>query len=221
MAVSGKGQQLTGLLLARRGRRRYSSTNPLVKERINDAGPIVLDDWLFDPSGGGGTIYTLTAGGTITFTGTVPLIKTNVVPASGTLTLSGGTNLLRTRAQPASGTITFVGGTDLRRTRVFTLSGNITFSGTAPITFVPGGVPNIYTLSAGGTITFSGNVPEVRTRVFVPTGQITFTGTVTYNRTRAINPTGSINFTGNAPIIFNGGPVFAVTSWRTLTGSGK
>lgn len=58
MAVSGKGQQITGLLLAWRRRRR--SGNPLIKQRVGDATPILVDDWLFSAdAGGAGVTVTL------------------------------------------------------------------------------------------------------------------------------------------------------------------
>ena len=58
MAASGKGQQITGLLLAWRRRRRRSG-NPLIKQRVGDATPIIVDDWLFDASGVAGITATL------------------------------------------------------------------------------------------------------------------------------------------------------------------
>lgn len=186
-------------------------------------------------TGGGGTIYTMTPGGTITFTGTVLQRREHVQPISGSIAFSGTVAQRLTRAFSPSGSISFSGTNTLLRTRLFTPSGNITFSGTAPFS-----QNNTYTLSPGGIITFSGTGGQVRervqiatgnitfsgavdllrTRTMVPTGDIVFSGSATETRIRVIAPTGQITFTGTAPLI-NPDAVGGVTTWRTLTGMGN
>lgn len=197
--------------------------------------PIQRTIWIPSAGGGGGTTYTMTPGGTITFTGTVLQRREHVQAISGSISFSGTSSQLLTRVFSPSGSITFSGDNSLLRTRLFTPSGNITFSGTAPFS-----QNNTYTLSPGGTITFSGTGGQVRervqiatgnitfsgavellrTRTMVPTGDITFSGSATETRIRVIAPTGQITFTGTAPLI-DPNAVGGVTTWRTLTGMGN
>lgn len=196
--------------------------------------PITRTIWV-PAAAGGGTTYTMTPGGTITFTGTVLQRREHVQPISGSIAFSGTSSQLLTRVFSPSGSISFSGTNDLLRTRLFTPSGDITFSGTAPFS-----QNNTYTLSPGGTITFSGTGEQVRervqivtgnitfsgavellrTRTMVPTGDITFSGSATETRIRVIAPTGQITFTGTAPLI-DPNAVGGVTTWRTLTGMGN
>lgn len=186
-------------------------------------------------SAGGGTTYTMSPGGTITFSGTVAQRREHVQPGSGSITFSGTVAQRLTRAFSPSGSITFSGTVPLLRTRLQTTSGSIVFSGTAPFS-----QSNTYTLSPGGTITFSGTGDQIRERIQIPTGNILFSGTnvtqhirtivpsgsidfsgsATETRIRILAPTGQIIFTGTAPLI-NPNAVGGVTTWRTLTGMGN
>jgi len=84
-------------------------------------------------SGGGGTTYTLSPGGTITFSGTGGQIRERIQIATGNITFSGAVELLRTRTMVPTGDITFSGSATETRIRVIAPTGQITFTGTAPL----------------------------------------------------------------------------------------
>lgn len=100
-------------------------------------------------AGGGPNIYVLTAGGTITFSGTAAEIKTRINAAGGTLVFSGSAAESRERNQVAGGTILFTGSATEFKTKL---------------------------LAAGGNITFTGTAPEIKTKIETPSGSVIFSG---------------------------------------------
>ena len=132
MAASGKGQQLTGLLIAWRRRRRYGGANPLVAQRVGDATPAAIDDWLFDAATSGA--YTLTAqGGTYALTGGTATIKRDraLTASGGSYAIAGQQATITWSSVAAAYTLTAQGGSyaitgasaSLNRNRRLTSSG--------------------------------------------------------------------------------------------------
>ncbi len=84
--------------------------------------------------------YTLSAGGSVTFSGAATVTRTRQLGVSGSVAFSGGTNLRRERVLLSSGSVTFSGAASLRKEKILAAGGPVVFSGVASITFLPGGV---------------------------------------------------------------------------------
>lgn len=140
-------------------------------------------------------IYTLSPGGTLTFSGSSIELKTKVLQPGGTITFSNTSPLLKIKT--------------------LGLSGLISFSGSSSLTLSNGSTT--YTMSPGGTITFSGTNIQAHEKVLQPSGNITFNGTSLELKTHAIIPFGSINFSGTSIEIKN--KIIQPTGLITLTGN--
>ncbi len=168
---------------------------------------------------GSSNTYTLSPGGSFTFSGSSSVIKTKQYSPSGSVTFSGTAAELKTKIQVPSGNITYSGTASLTLTNgsteyTITPSGTITFSGTTD--YVKERV--IYPT---GSITYNGSALELKIRSFVPTGNITFSGNNTEYRTKILAPTGLITFQGSAPITGPGGETGATMTKLPMTGAGK
>lgn len=137
--------------------------------------------FLYNPVATGGNIYTLSPGGTLTFSGSATELKEKVLQPSGNITFSGTSPQIKDK--------------------VLSLSGLITFSGNAGITLSNGGTT--YTMTPGGTIDFSGTNIQAHEKVLQPSGNIVFNGTAIELKTHAIIPFGSIDFSGTSIQIKN------------------
>jgi hypothetical protein len=102
-------------------------------------------------AGAGGLNYTLSAGGSVTFSGAAPVSKT--------------------RQLAVSGSVAFSGTVALRRERVLLPSGSVVFSGTAAFS-----TASSYTLASGGTVSFSGAAVLGRTKILAAAGTVAFSG---------------------------------------------
>jgi hypothetical protein len=168
---------------------------------------------------GSSNTYTLSPGGSFTFSGSSSVIKTKQYSPSGSVTFSGTATELKTKIQVPSGNITYSGTASITLTNgsttyTITPSGTITFSGTTD--YVKERV--VYPT---GSITYNGSALELKTRSFVPTGNITFSGNNTEYRTKILAPTGLITFQGSAPITGPGGLTGATMTKLPMTGAGK
>ena len=174
MSNTSKADQI---ILGALGRGRGSSV--FVKQSPNAAGPVVFSDFYFDAAAGGGTVHTLTVGGTVVF--------------------SGSGSIAKIRSQSASGTIVFSGTAVAQRVRVESVGGTVLFSGTAPITFTAVGGGTTYNLTVGGTVVFSGVSALSKVRVSSASGTLLFSGTLAQLHTRSQTISGSMLFSGNSP----------------------
>lgn len=138
-----------------------------------------------------GNTYTLSPGGTLTFSGTLNLLRERQLVPTGSIVFSSSAGFLRERILVPVGSIVFSGVAALLRTRLFTPSGQIVFSGTAPISN-----SGVFTLSPSGSIVFSGSALLLRIRQLIVGGILAFSGTATFFRTRAQVPSGTLNFSG-------------------------
>lgn len=191
-ANSNDAFQLVGL-----GRGRGRSTSFLIKQQPNEAGNVVWNDFYFASTGS--VTYTIIPTGSVTFSGSLALIKERVVSPTGNIVFSGTAPITFVPFAPTTYTIT--------------PTGSITFSGSLVVRWVRA-------FSSGGTLSFSGTAEQLKTRVQVPTGTVNFSGAVVNIKTKVLAPTGSLLFSGTAPITFNGGVVPTTSTWRTLTGTG-
>jgi hypothetical protein len=177
----------------------------------------ILSLLLLDKNISGGTIYTLSPGGTLTFSGSSTELKTKVLQPGGTITFSNTSPLIKIKTLGLSGLISFSGSSSLTLSNgstTYTMSpgGTITFSGT-----------NIQAhekvLQPSGNITFNGTALELKTHAIIPSGSIDFSGTSIEIKNKIIQPTGLITFTGNA-VIQGPGSLLGSTK-LPLTGVGK
>lgn len=113
---------------------------------------------LFEPQrrsmswpGAGGINYTLSAEGSVSFSGAATVNRTRQLAVSGSVAFSGGTNLLRER--------------------VLLPSGSVVFSGTAAFS-----TASAFTLSAGGAVTFSGEASLRKEKILTAGGPVVFSG---------------------------------------------
>ena len=149
--------------------------------------------------GGGGTTYTITPSGGVTFSGDVLAV--------------------RERRQVVSGGVVFSGAVIARRERVFIAGGQVTFSGTAPITF--NGSAS-YTIIPSGGFVLSGAPVQIHERQMIPAGGVVFSGAAAQIHEQVIAPAGQVTFLGSAPITFipAGGIPFSPVS-RITVGSAR
>jgi len=176
--------------------------------------PIAETIWIPDAVSGG-TVYTLSPGGTVSFTGTSPELREKMLTPSGSFVLSGFSSFLREHAYLPSGTVSFSGTAPISQaaTYVLSISGSVVFSGSTEYqrTKVQG---------ASGTVSFTGTYAPLHEKTYAPSGTVVFSGTATGNKIRVFSPTGEITFLGSAPIINPNAPAGQGT-WRTLTGMGQ
>lgn len=151
-------------------------------------------------AGGGGTTYTLTVGGSYTFSGAVPQIRERKQVTGGSIVFSGAVPQLRTRTQNVSGGMVLSGAANYQRVKQYTPSGSIVFSGTAPLS--AGGTAS-YVLTAGGAYTFSGVVAQLHTRTQTPSGGVMFSGAAQPLHQKQYNPTGLITYLGTVSQVHN------------------
>jgi hypothetical protein len=176
-----------------------------------------LDDFEFGDLGGGGTTYTYTGSGGLTFAGTAQLAASCSVVGTGGVTFSG------TALRRASWSISGVGGLTLSGSspRIVTAaivpSGGITFAGTSPraCTVQP---------SVGGGLAFSGTAPRTFTVVCQPSGGVSFVGSASVRITWAIAGRGGVVFGGSGgsaefTYIGSGGLALAGSAPRSFTAS--
>jgi hypothetical protein len=87
----------------------------------------------------GGTTYTLSPGGTVTFSGSSPFAREKVISAGGTVTFNGAATLIKTKVLSVVGSVIFSGSAPIVKTKVLSAGGLVSFSGTAPMNFIPAG----------------------------------------------------------------------------------
>lgn len=188
----------------------------LLRDPMELFAPVLRRIWV--PSATSNT-YTLSPGGSFTFSGSSNVLKTKQYSPSGSITFSGTAPELKTKVQVPSGLVTFSGTASLTLTNgstTYTMSpgGTITFSGTTNYNKERVSYPT-------GSITFNGTALELKTRSFIPTGDVTFSGTSTEIKIKVLAPTGLITFQGSAPITGPGGLAGATMTRLPMTGVGK
>lgn len=116
MATTGRGNAPfnSEWLLTKPRRRQILYTSPLV----SDASIAAWNDWIFEAASGA-TAFTYSGSGTVTLSGTSPLVRIKV-------------------ATPLGG-VSFTGTATLARTKELVASGQVVFSGSAAASFVGGG----------------------------------------------------------------------------------
>jgi hypothetical protein len=176
--------------------------------------PIQRTIWV-PVAAGGGTTFTLSPGGTVSFTGSSLEIKTKIYAPSGAFALSGTDSFLKEHVYLPSGTVSFNGVAPLSTANTFTLSvgGMVVFSGNTDY-------QKTKALSSSGTITFTGTTAPLHVRTFAPSGAISFSGTSVETKIKVLSSTGEVLFLGSAPMVNPNAPVGQGT-WRTLTGMGQ
>ena len=91
--------------------------------------------------------------------------------AGGSVNFSGSSFLLREKVLSAGGSVSFSGSALFRRERALSSGGSVTFSGSAPFSSSAQ-----YTLSAGGSVNLSGTGIILRQKILNSGGQVTFAG---------------------------------------------
>lgn len=142
----------------------------------------------------GGTTWTITPSGGITFSGTNLFTHEKVYAPSGIITFSGNNSFVKEH--------------------VYTVSGGVTFSGAVT-------VEHNKTYDPSGGVTFSGSNLFAHEKSYAPTGTITFSGTVPLIKNNVVEPSGTITFSGHSQVIFVPFGSATVTTYLPLTGVGQ
>jgi hypothetical protein len=137
----------------------------------------------FKGVGAGGTEYTITPSGGVSFSGSTPLLKGRVFITAGGVTFAGEATY---ETHTAS--------------RIITPSGGLVLSGTADVIFDGNGD---FVITPSGGVVFGGSSPLIRGKILTSEGTITFSGTaglVTHTASRVITPSGGVVFSGTANV---------------------
>jgi hypothetical protein len=216
MPASGNTSDADQFILGSLGRGRGTFNSAFIKQRPNDAGPVIWSDFYFDATGGG-TTFTITpsgglvfAGGQsqlirsrtanilggVSFSGTTSLVRTRVGQVSGGINLTGATSLLRVRLFETSGGFSLSGNNNIIRIRLIPTSDGVIFGGTAAITFTPSAGGTTFTITPSGGIGFSNTNLVARDRIIQVSNGIAFSGSGIYTHTKQYGPSGGFLFTG-------------------------
>jgi hypothetical protein len=143
----------------------------------------------------GGTEYTITPSGGMTFGGSATLIRGRVFPAAGGVAFSGAAALETHNVE-----------------RIITPSGGVVFGGTATLTFTGN---DEFVITPSGGVSFGGGARLIRGKVLGPaSGGLAFGGTApleTHNVERVYSPSGGVLFGGTAVIEFTSGEAVLVS----------
>lgn len=165
--------------------------------------------------GGGGTTYTITPSGAITFSGAPNLLKTKVLLPLGNISFGGTSAAIKTKILSPNGNVTLSGSSPIVKTKIVNASGTIGLTGTSPVI-------KSKVIEADGGITINGtaSLSGAVSYILSPIGGVTFNGSSKLIKTHIQIPTGKISFSGSSPIESNT-VIITVSTRLPLTGVGK
>ena len=141
---------------------------------------ILNQPWVSDvPTG---TVYTLSVGGVLTFSGAASYAREKSESVGGTVLFSGTAPI----------TFTAVGG---GTTYNLTVGGTVVFSGVSALS-------KVRVSSASGTLLFSGTLAQLHTRSQTVSGSMLFSGNSPQVRTKIDSAGGVVVFNSSAPMSF-------------------